>query len=283
MTEIKPLVKPLSPELALEFVLVPAGEFVMGSDRKQDEHAQPDEMPAHKLLVSDYYLMRYPVTNAQYQLFIRETGYRPPLFWPQGAFPEDKANHPVVGVSYHDALAFCRWAKQKTELPLRLPTEPEWEKAARGPDGRIYPWGNTWQAGLCNIAEARLNGTSPVGHFSPAGDSPYGLADMNGNVQSWCSSLFTPYPYDPQDGRETLVYNINPPEAIDGRSLLPKFWDTGATSLPESVEASLGKSVIRGSSWRESRRRARCAYRSWAAPMHRSDDTGFRLCFEPAR
>lgn len=269
-------------DLALDFVLIPNGEFLIGNDAEHDGRAQVDEMPRHRLLVSDYYLMRCPVTNAQYNLFVQATGYRPPLFWPDGKYPLDRAQHPVVGISYLDTLAFCRWVREISGLPVRLPTEPEWEKAARGVDGRRYPWGDEWKDGLCNTSEARLNGTTPVGHFSPAGDSPFGLADMNGNVQTWCSSLCAPYPYDPRDGRESLVYLVEHPANLDGRNLLPKFWETGTTSMPDSAEASLGKTVIRGASWRETRFQARCAYRSWAAPMHRSDDTGFRLAYEPA-
>ena len=246
----------------------------MGSKRSLDRDAHDDEMPAQVLSVSDYFLMKYPVTNAQYNQFVKATGCRTPLFWPNGTYRDEKANHPVVGVSYYDALAFCAWAGQITGLPIRLPTEPEWEKAARGVELRLFPWGNEWSKEACNTSEGKLKGTTAVDSFSPQGDSPYGIADMGGNVQEWCSSLYGPYPYDPTDGREAHVYDLQ------ADNLLPKLLETGCTSLPESDEASLGKSVIRGGSWRESKFQARCAYRSWAAPMHRSDDTGFRCCYE---
>jgi len=262
-------------DLDLDFVKIPVGEFRFGSNSRKDHQADSDEQPQHKLSVTDYYIMKHPVTNAQYRVFTDATGHRLPLFWENEVFPADKADHPVVGVSYRDAIAFCRWAGEATGLPMRLPTEPEWEKAARGTDGQIYPWGNKWDMEKCNTRERKLNGTTPVGHYSPAEDSPYGLTDLAGNVQEWLSNLFGSYPYDPDDGRELLVDNL------DHDQLMPRLWDTGCTAVPSSLEASLNKSVIRGSSWRETEYQSRCAYRSWAAPLHRSDDTSFRCCYEP--
>lgn len=261
-------------KLNLDFIKIPTGEFLMGSKLSTDPQASSDEMPQHRLEVSDYYIMRYPVTNAQYREFILATGHRAPLFWPGGVYPAEKAQHPVVGVSLLDAAAFCLWAAKVTGLPVRLPTETEWEKAARGVDGRVYPWGNRWESGCCNSGEEKLGGTTPVGQFSPQGDSPFGVAEMGGNVQEWILSLYRPYPYDPRDGREALL------NQLDSLATLPRFHETGGTSLPSSLEAALDKSMIRGGSWREDRFRSRCAYRSWAAPMHRSDDTGFRCCYE---
>jgi formylglycine-generating enzyme required for sulfatase activity len=262
-------------DLQLNFVKIPASEFTMGSKRSLDSGAHNDEMPAQLLHVSDYFMMKYPVTNAQYNQFVQAVDCRPPLFWPDGEYPADKADHPVVGVSYFDAMAFCAWATEVTGLPVRLPTEPEWEKAARGPEIRIFPWGDKWSKGLGNTSEEKLNGTTPVDQFSPQGDSPYGIADLGGNIQEWSSSLFGPYPYDPTDGREAHVYDLHKED------ILPQWLETGCTSVPNSVEASLGKSVLRGGSWRETKFRSRCSYRSWAAPLHRSDDTGFRCCYEP--
>jgi formylglycine-generating enzyme required for sulfatase activity len=261
--------------LDLDFVLIPDGEFIVGSNSSADRLAQPDETPQHRLSVSNFYIMRYPVTNAQYRVFVEATGHRSPLFWPDGQFPAEKTDHPVVGVSFHDAAAFCHWAAEVTGLPVRLPTETEWEKAARGADGRLYPWGNDWEAGLCNSGESKLPDTVTVRHFSPQGDSPHGIADMGGNAQEWCASLFGAYPYDPSDGREVLVYNL------EGQSLMPAIHETGCVANPQQIEAALDKLVVRGGSWRHDRHQSRCAYRSWAAPMHRSEDTGFRCCYEP--
>jgi formylglycine-generating enzyme required for sulfatase activity len=259
--------------LDLDFVLIPAGEFIVGSGRG-DRDAGDDERPQHRLAISDFYIMRNPVTNAHFQRFMAATGHRPPLFRAAGQMPAGQADHPVVGVSFHDAVTFCRWARTVTGLPIRLPTEAEWEKAARGPDGRRYPWGDKWDAARCNNRETHSTGTTPVGRFSPTGDSPYGVADLAGNVQDWCASFFGPYPYDPTDGREALVYELEP------ASLLPRFHESGAIANAERAEANLGKQTLRGGSWRCDRHEARCAYRSWAAPMHRSDDTGFRCCYE---
>jgi sulfatase modifying factor 1 len=136
----------------LNFVKIPASEFSMGSVRSRDQQAHDDEMPAQKLLVSDYFIMRGPVTNAQYAQFIQATGHRAPLFWKDGSLPAGRENHPVVGVSYYDAIAFCAWAADVTSLPIRLPTEPEWEKAARGSEALLYTWGNEWKKGVCNTS-----------------------------------------------------------------------------------------------------------------------------------
>lgn len=263
----------MTPILNLEFITVPAGKFTMGANPAKYRAAGADELPQHVLTLPEYRIMRYPVTNGQYRAFLEATGHRAPQTWRKG-YPADRADHPVTWVAYHDALAFCRWAREVTGLPLRLPTEAEWEKAARGTDGRLYPWGDAWDAGRCNNREGKSKGTAPVTQYSPAGDSPYGMADAAGNVQNWCSSLFGMYPYDPTDGREAFVHRV------DLDRTLPVQWEAGAISNPERAEASEGKQVLRGGSWRGDRNEARCSYRSWAAPLHRSDDTGFRLAYQ---
>ena len=266
----------MASSLRLDFVRIPAGEFVIGSDTRLYRQAGADELPQHRLSVSDFFIMRSPVTNGQFHLFRQATGHRAPLYWnaARDACDSAQADLPVVGVSFADALAFCQWASRETELPIRLPTEPEWEKAARGADGRLFPWGNQWDAQRCNSSENKIGAPTPIGKFSPQGDSPYGIADMAGNVQEWCMSLFGAYPYDAMDGREALVYGQ------DGARMMPRFYETGCVANPEQLEASRGKQVLRGGSWRESKHEGRCAYRSWAAPMHRSDDTGFRCAYE---
>jgi formylglycine-generating enzyme required for sulfatase activity len=156
-------------------VLVPAGECLVGQWR-QKEH-----LPA-------FYITKTPITNAQYGHFVKAGGKRPP-HW-KGKIPRGKKDHPVVYVSWDDAAAYCSWLSTATGKTFRLPTEREWEKAARGSDGREYPWGNRWQEGRCNTDGAHVWDTTPVGTYSPLGDSPYGCVDMAGNVWEWTGSWY---------------------------------------------------------------------------------------------
>ncbi|MEU5628949.1 SUMF1/EgtB/PvdO family nonheme iron enzyme [Streptomyces tendae] len=123
----------------------------------------------------------YPTTNRDYERFVQATGHRPPQHWPNGHCPADLATHPVVWVTWHDATAYARWAGKA------LPTAQQWEKAARGPRGRIYPWGNEPTAAKCNVAETGIDATTPVFRYQ-SGVSPFGIFDMCGNVWEWCST-----------------------------------------------------------------------------------------------
>ena len=180
----------------IELVRIPAGEFLMGSDPAKDNDAQPREQPQHRVYVAEFYIGKYPVTNEQYAVFVLATNHRMPYFifanWEEGKMPAGKENHPVAGISWDDAMAFCDWLSQTTGQVYRLPTEAEWEKAARGTDGQIYPWGNEWDASRLNSADAGPGETTPVGHYSPepSGDSFYGVADMAGNVWEWCADWY---------------------------------------------------------------------------------------------
>jgi formylglycine-generating enzyme required for sulfatase activity len=193
------------PEDGKDMVFVPGGTFNMGSNDGNLKH-----QPEHQVYVADFYLDRWPVTNAEYKKFVDATGYPVPNYhvswcdtrgynWDPETrmYPGDKADHPVVLVTWEDAMAYAAWAHK------RLPTEAEWERAARDLNGRRYPWGNEFVPDRCNCKEAGLGGTSSVGYFSPDGDTPEGLVDMLGNVWEWTNSLFRPYPYDPDDGRES--------------------------------------------------------------------------------
>ncbi|GAB4443628.1 MAG: hypothetical protein Kow0031_25900 [Anaerolineae bacterium] len=180
--------------VGLKFVYVSPGPFPMGNDPSTDDQATPDEQPQHRVHLPGFWISRYPITTAAYHKFLINSGYRP-----QG--PTDNSpggTRPVTDVTWADALAYCHWLTERSGLPVSLPSEAEWEKAARGSDGRRYPWGNQSPASdLCSFFHA-----APVGQFSPRSDSPYGCADMAGNVWEWTRSRYRPYPYRPKDGRE---------------------------------------------------------------------------------
>ena len=224
----------------MELCLVGAGEFLMGST-DDDEDAYVSEKPQHRVCLDSYYLGRYPVTVSQFRAFVEASGYRP---WSSDGLgrPED---HPVVWVSWDEAVAYCKWAG------LRLPTEAEWEYAARGPDAWAYPWGDEWDARQCNTWEGRRRGTTPVGKYSPGGDSPYGCADMAGNVWEWCADWYGEDYYACSPSR-----NPQGPGPGDGR-------------------------VLRGGSCHNYRNWARCAYRYWYGPDNHYVHFGFRCCVSP--
>lgn len=190
--------------LKLEWCFVRAGYFWMGSDAT-DREARDDEKPRHRLYLPAYYLGKYPITNRQYQVFVQATGHNKPYHWTNGRIPSGKENHPVISVYWSDAVAFCRWAAKMSGTPVRLLTEAEWEKGARGEKGYRYPWGNQWRTDYCN-AENRIKDTTPVDSYR-SGVSPYGAYDMVGNVWEATSSLHRPYPYVADDGREDMDAN----------------------------------------------------------------------------
>lgn len=241
---------------------IPAGEFFMGTSEENikllqlreadwayewsDNDLFVAEQPLHTVSLPAFEIARSPVTNADYHCFIWDVGYRLPRNWTGFTFREDTENHPVVGVSKIDAEAYIEWLNQKTKMNFRLPTEAEWERAARGTDGRIYPWGNTFDPWRCNTAESVKKGTTPVGFYSPGGDSPCGAADMVGNVWEWTQSLFVQYPY--------LV-----------------------TRTSESEIKARGRYVVRGGAWYYTRKLARCAAREGILANHLSPSIGFRL------
>lgn len=199
-----------------ELVEIPAGPFVMGADPARDPQAYDNERWSRDageatVHVPRFYIARHEVTVAQFSAFARATGWN--------AAPQARSgspNHPVAFITWPDALAYCRWLEAAlkgspdTPGPLRerlnegwrisLPTEAEWEKAARGADARTYPWGNQPRTDRANYGSAA---TTPVGRFA-CPECPYGLADMSGNVWEWTSSPSQPYPYDPHDDRTNL-------------------------------------------------------------------------------
>jgi formylglycine-generating enzyme required for sulfatase activity len=229
-------------------VLIPAGRFLMGSDPRKDKDARENEQPQHTLYLPDYYLAKTPTTNAQYAVFVEANGPRSPFHWQDGKPPIGEEDHPVVNVSWHDAVAYCNWLTETTGKAFRLPSEAEWEKGARGTDGRIYPWGNGWEANRCNSRAGGTAGATPVGAY-PQGASPYGLLDMAGNVWEWCHSLHRAYPYVPENGREDL-------------------------------EAE-GTRVLRGGPFYISQRSVRCASRLSFDPASWDFNLGFRVVVAP--
>jgi len=164
---------PVWQQIGIEMVTIPAGKFLYGVLKRQ-------------VHLPEYRMAKTPVTNAQYRAFMEATGhgFRPRTWWwRKRQIPPYMEDRPVMGVSWEDAGAFCDWAG------CRLPTELEWEKGARGTDGREYPWGNGWEAGRCNTSEADIRHTTPVTKY-PKGASPYGLLDVAGNVWEWCEDWY---------------------------------------------------------------------------------------------
>ena len=237
--------------LALDWVTIPAGPFLMGSEARPRHlnHASavlPSEIPQHSVPVAEFRLAQTPVTNADYGAFVQATGYPAPAHWFTGAVPQALAQHPVTHVDWDDAQAFCAWAG------VRLPTEAEWEKAARGPrpasgTARSYPWGDAPpNAKRLNYRRTgKRTTTTPVDHY-PHGASAYGVLDMAGNVWEWVSSAYAPYPYQAADGRED-------PQARVQRVL------RGGSFLSPSAAF------------------VRCAMRSLSYPTRRREHIGFRV------
>jgi formylglycine-generating enzyme required for sulfatase activity len=200
-----------------EMVEIPAGDFLMGSDAPD---ADPDEQPLSRVFVARFHIDRHEATSGRYRRCVDRGVCSPPLgpAWRDPA----RADHPVVIVSWSQAATYCRWAGK------RLPTEAEWEKAARGTDGRRYPWGDDFEAGRARAAGSA--GTTAVGGH-PAGASPYGVMDMAGNVWEWTASLYRPYPYVAGDGREDAA-------ARGARVNRGGSWYYGAAYLRTSYRAN---------------------------------------------
>lgn len=260
-----------------EMVLIPAGEFLMGSP--EDGASFDDERPQRRVYLRSFLIDRYEVTNARYKPFLDATGHSEPnhqklefRLWFHGRPFPGSEQHPVVNVNWWDAVAYCQW------LGKRLPTEAEWEKAARGTDGRRYPWGNNWEFTKVNSAsywaghtiefkdgvewtafwvsgdgarishERGIRGevlTLPVGNF-PEGVSPYGLFDMAGNASEWVQDWYEPYAY--------LNAPLSDPQGPNGQLL----------------------KVVRGGSWLKPARNIRTSDRDYGFPADRASGIGFR-------
>jgi formylglycine-generating enzyme required for sulfatase activity len=227
----------ISEKDGMVMVFVPAGEFTMGSDT-----GESDEKPAHTVTLDAFWIDQTEVTNAMYAKCISDGGCTPPSS--SKSYTHDSyygnliyVDYPVIYVNWNQANAYCEWVGR------RLPTEAEWEKAARGMDRGIYPWGNDAPKDTLLNYKSNVGDTTEVGKY-PAGASAYGAYDMAGNVWEWVSSLYRPYPYSADDGREGLT-------ASESR-------------------------VLRGGAWYDFDSDVRSADRNWDDPTYSNDNFGFR-------
>ena len=212
----------------------------MGSDPAAEHAPEPDEAPRHRVPVAAFRIGRTHVTNAEFAVFVSATGRPAPSHWPGGAPSADQASHPVTYVSWEDARAFCAWAGGF------LPTEAQWERAARGDDDRTWPWGD--EAPTVERATFAAAWTSAVG-LHPDGASPFGALDLAGNAWEWTTSAYREYPYDVNDGRED--------------------------------EMSPGPRVVRGGAYSHGPGEIRCSYRHGMLPGAVDHYVGFRLACAP--
>lgn len=235
------------------WVTIEAGEFQMGAEKADDPEALDHEAPVHRVYLDRYQIVRYPVTVAEYQRFIDGDGYKEPRWWRAGGFGQQSAprqwdeqilhpNRPVVNVSWYEAAAYCRWAG------VRLPTEAQWERAARGLSGRKYPWGDEApNAARANYIAGGPGHPTPVGLY-PAGATKEGILDLTGNVWEWVADWYGEYRETPEK---------NPIGRADGKLR-----------------------VLRGGSWGNGREDLRAADRYRNGPDFRDDNVGFRCARE---
>ncbi|NGZ08027.1 MAG: formylglycine-generating enzyme family protein [Nitrospira sp. LK70] len=227
-------------------VLVPIGPFLMGSDPQKDRAAGPQELPQRQVYLDAFMIDRFEVSNVEYLRFVLGTGAAWPKFWRENPFPEKAALHPVINVNWYEADAYCRWAGK------RLPTEAEWEKAARGEDAPLFPWGNEpagWiKSNIAHPGSKRGFKYPPLANVTryDKGVSPYGVYQMAGNVSEWVSDWFD-----------------------------PEYYRRGVDINPQGPETGELK-VFRGGSWNEDPEVARSAGRNAAPPSRQSYLTGFR-------
>jgi formylglycine-generating enzyme required for sulfatase activity/energy-coupling factor transporter ATP-binding protein EcfA2 len=253
----------------LGFVKIPAGPFRMGSDPQKDPVAEEHEQPQHTLELDTFYIARYPVTVAQFRLFVAQSGHKSADERSLAGI----ANHPARFINWFDAIAYCRWLTEKLhEWPktpaalslsegwsVTLPSEAEWEKAARGTDARLYPWGDDFDSDRANFKDTGLKTTSAVGCF-PGGTSAFGLLDMSGNVLEWTRTIWGEWDMQASNFRTTFRC---PYSAADGREDLGKGNDWFR--------------VLRGSSFSDVPALLRCSARGRLNPLNFFDDClGFR-------
>lgn len=254
-----------------EMAAIPAGTFLMGNHRAQMSKivelgvpslirvgiAEADAhryvlaaVPQHSVVVGAYQIGRYPITNEQYARFVAATGHAAPDHWRGNSPPPELQTHPVVYVSWYDALAYCGWRSEQEGSCYRLPTEAEWEKAAIGDQGTLFPWGDELHITHHNNYQAGVSGTSSVGIFA-AGMSPYGCFDMPGNVYEWTSSLWGTetwqpsyrYPYNATDGREDPAAAETVYRVLRGGAYYLSHVFTACTYRDRDVPTNKGRSL----------------------------------------
>ncbi|MDR4509077.1 MAG: formylglycine-generating enzyme family protein [Candidatus Brocadiaceae bacterium] len=279
-------------------IIIPEGPFYMGStkqdieklldlDRNVEMARFENEVPQRKVSLSAYLIDKYPVTNAEYKNFIDSGGYLKKELWSEDGwsyllkenplegdglncfFKTEEQDCPVVNVSWYEADAFARWAGK------RLPTEAEWEKAARGTDGRIYPWGNEFEISRLNCSEAKIEKPTPVTKY-PQGQSVYGCFDMAGNVWEWTADWYDSHYYQNAPNKDPQGPAVAEDDPYFGRP------EEVGVSIYELKPSPSGKKlmeckVLRGGSWNGSGIiHIRCSNRDYDEPAYKNDTIGFR-------
>lgn len=260
MSEVDTLLAPEQWQEINSQVLIPAGKFIMGTNSK---YANLENQPQHEVTLKAYKIDKYPVTNAQYARFVAATGHRPPLHWKDGKIPKGLEMHPVVMVSWKNAKAYAEWAGK------RLPTEAEWEKAARGTKGYRWPWGNQIDPRRMNNYES-VNRTTDVTAY-PNGASPYGVMDMAGNVLEWVNDDFLPY-----EGSQA------PASVFRAKVYRKGTASEQAMKLVDIVETDARYKVLRGGSWKGDPLSSSSYHRNSNWPDKASDFYGFRCAQDVA-
>lgn len=250
----------------IDWIEIPAGRVILGKGYDKTAHSvgQSFDLPA-------FQISKYPVTNEQYEAFINARGYQTRRWWTDTGWdarltgwvwmPNDRehmpsdqpwemplgwreradADYPVVGVSWYEAVAFCRFMSETNNTQIALPTEQQWQRAAQGDDGRVYPWGNDWDCTRCNnsVKPCKGNGTSPVTQYARSNASPFGVVDMAGNVVEWTLTVY-------RTGSQVM-------EGNDAR-------------------------LLRGGSWHSFHAEwLACGFRHGVVPLLRDDICGFRV------